>query len=78
MSQKLQNWQFWILQNVQLLRNRYGKNNVVFDNTDWQSILIYNYSLPRSWRQLNTSLLIVLPLTTQIFYMPPDRFYIEK
>lgn len=77
MSNKYQNWQYWILQNLQLLGRIYGKNNVVLNGKTWQSILIYKYRLPPTWEQYSSRLLIVLPGKSKIFYTPPDRFYLD-
>ncbi len=78
MSQKLHNWQYWVIQNVFLLTKRFGKQNVIFNQNNWQSIFIRRFELPVSWSQKYTSLLILLPKSAQILYSPPDRFYIEK
>jgi len=77
MVNKYQNWQYWILQNLQLLSRIYGKNNVVLNGKTWQSILIYKYRLPSNWKQNTSRLLIVLPKKSKIFYAPPDRFYLD-
>ncbi len=78
MKPKIQNWQYWVLQNIVLLSKRYGKRNIIFNNQNWQSIFIKNYALPYNWRKQTTFLLILLPKSSQILYNPPDRFYIEK
>ncbi|MCK5127311.1 MAG: hypothetical protein KAR42_13735 [candidate division Zixibacteria bacterium] len=78
MFNKYTDWQNWILQNLQLLTKMYGKNNVVLNGKNWQSILIINYPLPSSWKQRATMLLIILPKKSHVFYTAPDRFYIDK
>jgi len=77
MVNKYQNWQYWILQNLQLLSRIYGKNNVVLNGKTWQSIVISYFKLPPTWRQKSSRLLIVLPVKSKIFYTPPDRFYLD-
>ncbi len=71
-------WQYWILQNIQLLSKRYGKDGVVLDGKTWRSILIFYYCLPESWKPRSSRLLIVLPPKSQIFHAPPDRFYMDR
>ena len=70
-------YQTWILQNLQLLTKMYGKNNVVLNAKNWQSILIRQYPLPSSWRHKTSRLLIVLPSKSSIFLAAPDRFYLN-
>lgn len=75
---KYSEWQYWMLQNVQLLSSRYGTDGVVLDGQTWHAILIFYYGLPRSWKQRTTRLLIVMPAGSQIFHTPPNRFYIDR
>jgi hypothetical protein len=77
MSVDLYNWQYWILQNLQLLSEIYGKEGVVLNANTWGSILIFSYRLPDTWAQKSSRLLIVLPTKSQIFYSAPDRFYMD-
>lgn len=71
-------WQYWILQNLELLSKKYGKEGAVLNAQTWQSILIFYYSLPNTWRQKTSRLLIILPAQSKVFYTPPDRFYLDK
>ena len=71
-------WQYWILQNVQLLSRIYGRDGVVLDAKTWRSILIFYYSLPPNWGETSSRLLIVLPEKSKVFYTPPDRFYMDS
>ena len=78
MTRNFTEWQNWILQNLQLLSKRYGKNNVILNAKDWQSIYILNFVLPKNWQKTTTPLLMILPEKSKIFYTPPDRFYFSK
>lgn len=78
MRKTYKDWQIWLLDNMILLGKIYGKDNVFLNNKDWQSILIRSYSLPNNWQPFSSRLLIVLPKGSQIFYKPPDRFYLNK
>ena len=77
MQVKYKDWQYWLLQNLQLLAKVYGQKGVMLDSGNWQSILISKYWLPSTWRQASSRLLIILPQKSQIFYTPPDRFYLD-
>lgn len=78
MNCKYTQWQYWILQNLKTLSKIYGRRTVVLDAQTWQSLLILNYSLPSNWKQTHSRLLIVLPQGPQVFYNPPERFYLDK
>ena len=77
MRNKYSDWQHWIIQNLQLLARRYGKDRVMLNGKTWRSILILYYRLPQTWRRRTSRLLIVLPSESKIFYTPPDRFYMD-
>ena len=78
MLNQYKDWQYWILQNLQLLYKIYGQDNVVLTGDNWQSMSIRHFVLPDNWGQETTRLLIILPAKSKIFYTPPDRFYLEK
>jgi len=78
MSNKFSDWQYWILQNLQLLSKKYGENRVLLDAKTWQCLLIANFGLPPTWRQTTSQLIIILPEKAQVFCASPDRFYLEK
>ncbi len=73
----LQKHEHWILQNSRLLSRRFGKYNVAINKKSLQSIKIMSFRLPSNWKQIYTELLIVLPKGSQIFYSPPERFYLN-
>lgn len=77
MSDKLTDWQYWLLQNLRLLSKRYGKEGVVINGKTWRSILIFHFALPPTWERRTSRLLIVLPEKSQIMYTPPERFYLD-
>ena len=77
MAQQYADWQYWVLQNVKLLSQAFGQNRIVLNGRNWQSILIFGYLLPDTWKQQKSRLLIVLPPKSQIFYKPPERFYMD-
>ena len=77
MAKQYANWQYWILQNVKLLGKAFGKNRVVLNGKNWQSILIFAYLLPDTWKQQKSHLLIVLPAKSKVLYTPPERFYMD-
>jgi hypothetical protein len=78
MTQRCQQWQQWILHNLTDLSRIYGRNDVVLDAKTWRSILIVSYRLPTNWTPSRSRLLVVLPQGPQIFYSPPNRFYLDK
>ena len=78
MASNMSDWQQWILENLADLSKRYGKDGVVLNGKTWRSILIFYYALPPGWNRKTSRLLIVLPKQSDIFYAPPDRFYLDK
>ncbi|MBI4057770.1 hypothetical protein HY405_00390 [Candidatus Microgenomates bacterium] len=77
-SNHLAEWQYWIIQNIHILSKVYGRNGAILDAKNWQFILIPRFFLPRSWLQSHSRLIIVLPKGPQIFYAPPERFYLDR
>lgn len=69
--------QKWLLENANLLSQRFGGDRVVIDGTHWQFILIHNYPLPANWKQSRSRLLIRFPKISRIFTIPPDHFYLD-
>ena len=53
------------------------RNNVILNIQTWQSLVIKKFPLPENWKQYNSTLMIILPERSQLFYSPPDRFYLD-
>jgi hypothetical protein len=69
--------QKWLLDNGNLLSQKFAGDRVIIDGTNWQFILIHGYPLPVNWKQSRSRLLIRFLNISRIFSMPPNNFYLD-
>ncbi len=74
----ISNSQNWILENCKLLAKIFGTNNVYLDEIEFRYIKIYQFHLPAFWTPNRSTLLIELPVGSQIFSTAPNKFYLQK
>lgn len=70
--------QNWLLENGNLLSQKFGGDKVIIDGSHWSFILIHGYPLPVNWKQSRSRLLIRFLDISRIFSIPPNNFYLDS